>query len=153
MATSIAEKAEFTSEVLRWVTRGTISSDQARALIEESKRHEEVDPYEGTYLDGPPANAWPTWAERVWVVNAYTLTRQYGGPEEGGWWYTHAHPERIAAGPFHSVADAEEVRDDLAAFADVEEREGNMYSVLGGQQVELRVESCIPHFQVPSVYC
>lgn len=25
-------------------------------------------------------------------VNVYTITREYGGPEEGGWWYDHEEP-------------------------------------------------------------
>ncbi|MXX33247.1 MAG: hypothetical protein F4107_10845 [Gemmatimonadetes bacterium] len=25
--------------------------------------------------------------ETVWFVNEYETDRQYGGPEEGGWWY------------------------------------------------------------------
>jgi hypothetical protein len=25
-------------------------------------------------------------------VNAYQVTRHYGGPEEGGWWFNHSEP-------------------------------------------------------------
>jgi hypothetical protein len=25
-------------------------------------------------------------------INAYYVTKQYGGPEEGGWWYNHGEP-------------------------------------------------------------
>ena len=25
--------------------------------------------------------------QRLMYVNAYEVTRHYGGPEEGGWWY------------------------------------------------------------------
>jgi hypothetical protein len=25
-------------------------------------------------------------------VNVYRVTREYGGPEEGGWWYEYEHP-------------------------------------------------------------
>jgi hypothetical protein len=27
-------------------------------------------------------------AKNVWLVSAYEFDRYYGGPEEGGWWYT-----------------------------------------------------------------
>lgn len=140
-------------DVARWVWEDRISFDQGLALVEEARRRENVDPYEGTYLEGPPADAWPEWVkQRVWVVNAYRLTREYGGPEEGGWWYTRAEPMFIAEGPFLDVEDAEEVRDHLQAFADLT-KDGDMYSVLGGSKVSMRVESCVPHKPVPMVYC
>lgn len=147
----------FADIVFAWQVEGRITHDERYALIEESRRREQYDPYEGTYLDGAPADVWDTFAylrgRRVWVVNAYELTRQYGGPEEGGWWQTVAAPVRIAAGPFFDVEDAKEVAEHLQAFANVSEREGNMYSVLGGYQTEMRVESCIPHDPVLSGYC
>tara|TARA_R110002020_G_scaffold215083_1_gene422209 strand:+ start:3012 stop:3404 length:393 start_codon:yes stop_codon:yes gene_type:complete len=29
---------------------------------------------------------------RLKYVNAYSVTRHYGGPEEGGWWYNRGYP-------------------------------------------------------------
>jgi len=28
-------------------------------------------------------------------VNAYRVSRAYGGPEEGGWWYDVGEPHRL----------------------------------------------------------
>ena len=112
----------------------------------------------------------------VAFVNAYAVTRHYGGPEEGGWWYNAGHP--LASMPVpatftpnhepdedgHCVgchsdegerlehcrnteweADADAVEAARAylhgAFADV--KEGDIYSVLGGTDVQTSVE---PHF-------
>lgn len=33
-----------------------------------------------------------TYKTRLLYVNAYLVTRQYGGPEEGGWWYDTGTP-------------------------------------------------------------
>ena len=30
--------------------------------------------------------------KRLWYVNVYSMTRHYGGPEEGGWWYNAGEP-------------------------------------------------------------
>jgi hypothetical protein len=35
-------------------------------------------------------------------VNAYSITRHYGGPQEGGWWYNHGEP--IASIPVRAVS-------------------------------------------------
>lgn len=34
---------------------------------------------------------------RLKYINAYEVTRHYGGPEEGGWWYNHH--EHVASVP------------------------------------------------------
>lgn len=51
--------------------------DEIRDINEalDAKRHEEA------YPDMP-----------VRYVNAYSITRSYGGPEEGGWWYDEGEP-------------------------------------------------------------
>jgi len=28
----------------------------------------------------------------MYYVNIYSTSQEYGGPEEGGWWYTHCSP-------------------------------------------------------------
>lgn len=41
----------------------------------------------------------------LWYVNAYRVTLGYGGPEEGGWWYSIHEP--IASIPVQSVGEQE----------------------------------------------
>ncbi len=40
--------------------------------------------------------------ETLLYVNAYEVTRHYGGPEEGGWWYNHQEP--IASIPIRAIS-------------------------------------------------
>jgi hypothetical protein len=47
----------------------------------------------------------------VWYVNAYRVTLAYGGPEEGGWWYSIYEP--LASMPCHTEADERHYRDML----------------------------------------
>ena len=45
-------------------------------------------------------------------VNVYLLNRQYGGPEEGGWWYDTGEP--LSSMPLDTLHKAEAERDRLA---------------------------------------
>ena len=43
--------------------------------------------------------------EKVWLREAYWIHKhevslEYGGPEEGGWWYTSGVPTGFSCGPF-----------------------------------------------------
>ena len=42
---------------------------------------------------------------RRWYVNVYEMDRSYGGPEEGGWWYTTLEP--IQSVLFENLKEAE----------------------------------------------
>jgi hypothetical protein len=138
--------------VAGWRRAGMILEEQEYALLEETRRRESIDPYEGVYAEGPPADAWAhVYPGRIWVVNEYRLTREWGGAEEGGWWYTLALPTQILAGPFHDVSDADEVAGHLQAFATTR-NVGDMYSMGGGHQWSVRAESCVPHWPVAAVY-
>lgn len=70
-------------------------------------------------------------------VNVYSVERQYGGPEEGGWWYnTYEGLESVRV----KTRKQEE-----AARARLEEeygilREGDIYSARGGTDIVLYVE-------------
>lgn len=68
-------------------------------------------------------------------VNVYAVTRHYGGPEEGGWWYNAGELlESVACHP--ELADAK--RTELEAkYAD--RKEGNIYSVLGGVDIDVQI--------------
>lgn len=51
-------------------------------------RHDEVEWDDGRpYANGQPVT--PTYTEpaKWWTVGVYTQYQQYGGPEEGGWYY------------------------------------------------------------------
>lgn len=51
-------------------------------------------------------------------VNAYIVTRHYGGPEEGGWWFNAGEP--LASVPVSDNGDPEVIREDLRVkFADL----------------------------------
>ena len=72
----------------------------------------------------------------LWV-NAYVVTRHYGGPEEGGWWYDAGEP--LASVPVRSrdLALVEQGRlESLLA----DHAHGNIGSVLGGAEVRVHIE-------------
>lgn len=68
-------------------------------------------------------------------VNVYDVTRCWGGPEEGGWWY-HAG-DCIEAHHVGSRAQAEALQDELRERYP---RTGKRYSVLGGDDWDVRIE-------------
>ena len=73
----------------------------------------------------------------VQYVNAYAVTRNYGGPEEGGWWYDQDTP--LASVPVIDQVEIDYWKPALKErFAHIVE--GNMYSVLGGTAVVISVE-------------
>jgi hypothetical protein len=70
-------------------------------------------------------------------VNAYEVSRHYGGPEEGGWWYNAFSP--LASVPVRGKAAAKKVQARLRRmFADVEH--GDINSVLGGAELGVYLE-------------
>ena len=69
-------------------------------------------------------------------LNAYAVTRHYGGPEEGGWWFNAGEP--LASVPLANPTEDQSVteRDRLKAiFAD--HAEGDIYSVNGGVEISV----------------
>ena len=76
-------------------------------------------------------------------VNAYEVTRHYGGPEEGGWWYNTGQP--LASVPLNIAIDKdEEIKRLGEIFKDVSE--GDIYSVLGGTAVEIYTEDHVARY-------
>ena len=69
-------------------------------------------------------------------VNVYSVTRHYGGPEEGGWWYNAGEPVESRIVPNREAAET--LREEM------EEKHGkghgNIYSVLGGVKIEVLIE-------------
>lgn len=66
-------------------------------------------------------------------ATAYAVTRHYGGPEEGGWWYNHY--QRLESIPMMNESP-EAIRKHLRKRWEDREH-GNIYSVLGGTQVQV----------------
>lgn len=54
------------------------------------------------YCDVPPDDYIKPGTDALMYVNTYEVTRHYGGPEEGGWWYNHDEP--IASIPVQAVS-------------------------------------------------
>ncbi len=73
-------------------------------------------------------------------VNVYAVTRHFGGSEEGGWWYNAGEP--LASVPFEEDAPPERVKAEKERLQELFSHvaEGNIYSVLGGTELMIRVE-------------
>ena len=136
-------------------------------------------PNEDGECECPPDDYVKPGTQSLLYVNAYCITRQYGGPEEGGWYYNHAEP--VASIPVRAISvvghsdtcwtceaarngeidkhtgekhelckwsyqlkalDLKEVEKFKKHLEDIFEdlNDGNIYSVLGGSQLEICVE-------------
>lgn len=75
-------------------------------------------------------------------VNVYEVTRHYGGPEEGGWYYNAGMP--LAAIPYDTLRHA--ISHDQEALRNMfrDKEEGDIYSVLGGTEVHITIEEHPP---------
>lgn len=69
-------------------------------------------------------------------VNVYKVTRHYGGPEEGGWWYNWY--ECVESCPV-DVVHSETMKAYYEKFYS-NIKHGDIYSVLGGADVEVYIE-------------
>lgn len=93
--------------------------------------------------------------QRLRYVNVYAVTRHYGGPEEGGWWYNSGSPiesRSMVVGPpppwvpegnwgfpelsYHDM-DRVKVVVGLMEQRYEQVAEGSIYSVLGGVEVQV----------------
>jgi hypothetical protein len=69
-------------------------------------------------------------------VNVYSITREYGGPEEGSWYYND----------YNCIKTVQCLNSESAELRQELEKEyesykyGNIYSVLGGRDIEVRTE-------------
>lgn len=78
-------------------------------------------------------------------VNAYEITRHYGGPHEGGWWFNHYEPVATAMVKLDdNISMMEELIDNI--YADI--KEGDIYSVLGGADLSV-VKHWLPAQRYP----
>lgn len=63
-------------------------------------------------------------------ISTYAITRHFGGPEEGGWWYNASC--LVASIPLMNPGDPEEAAQLTTLLESRHEDEGDIYSVLGG---------------------
>lgn len=63
-------------------------------------------------------------------VTVYAVTRCYGGPEEGGWWWNAR--EQVTSIPLREAGSVEEINSILTFLEGRYEDEGDIYSVRGG---------------------
>jgi hypothetical protein len=73
-------------------------------------------------------------------VNVYRITREYGGPEEGGWYYNHYECIETREFPIWRGRAAKAAEERLEAYWK-EQEEGDIYSVRGGCQYSVRLET------------
>lgn len=69
-------------------------------------------------------------------VNVYSITRHYGGAEEGGWWYNIT--ECIETIPVRNKNSETMYEWALNEYKD--HAYGDIYSVLGGRKIEVSIE-------------
>lgn len=113
-------------------------------------RFKELDQKESHDLDYSNLLAEAKQAYEAWLdaptlvyVNAYLIVRQYGGPEEGGWWFDCGKP--VGSLPCTSQREAKSKVDEMRAkFEHL--REGDINSVLGGCEVSVYIEEDFARF-------
>jgi len=76
-------------------------------------------------------------------VNVYEVDRNYGGPEEGGWWYDSGEP---VASIQCDERQVEQVKTYLWTMYPQINAKRQRYSVNGGYDLEIHVEE---HFAKP----
>lgn len=93
--------------------------------------------------------------KKIVYVNAYAVSRNWGGPEEGGWWYDSGEP--LASIPVReeddTVIELEKKR--LMETIGWNRKGLGRYSVNGGEDFEIYVEEHpakpwperIPHYE------
>lgn len=96
-------------------------------------------------------------------ITAYAVTRHYGGPEEGGWWYNRYTSIESVELPeeLHIPDVSDELEDRLEKMKTklyekhAELEEGNIYSMLGGTELSIIAEPVpnsnqtmrVPHYE------
>lgn len=83
-------------------------------------------------------------------LNIYILNQSFGGPEEGGWWYTTGEPVKIAA-TFFNLENARKAQSALQERIDAERNKpmgarANLYSVACEGRMNCQVEPHPPQF-------
>ena len=90
--------------------------------------------YPGQHITGPGQ-------PEIKFINAYAVSRNWGGHEEGGWWYDSGEP--LASVPVKGDATEEEIEKEKARLEELigwDNRGQRRYSVNGGDDFEIYVE-------------
>lgn len=75
-------------------------------------------------------------------ANVYRVSRCYGGPEEGGWWYDVGEPlESVRIDPLITTEEVEALEKRLKANWGFEQSERGRYSMAGGADVSVIFEN------------
>ena len=80
---------------------------------------------------------------RLKFITAYSVTRHYGGPEEGGWWYNWSTPVKTIAIPKVHQRKNKRAEKAVKALKQTLEKElshineGDIYSANGGVLLEV----------------
>lgn len=93
--------------------------------------HNECEPCKGTGQIYTPLNE-----NQIVFVNIYEITRHYGGAEEGGWYYNW--DECIESIPVKNKFSDLMKEEAIKEFEG--RKHGNIYSVLGGVDIDVRIE-------------
>jgi len=64
-------------------------------------------------------------------VSMYLVNREFGGPEEGGWWFDHGKPIRGTTVTFFNTESAARYREVLRRIAERHNEAGKPYTDLG----------------------
>ncbi len=86
--------------------------------------------------------------KKNYYVNVYSITRHYGGPEEGGTWYNIL--DCIASVP---VKGRKAARKEIKRLKKIYGKgRGNIYSVLGGTLIQYSIEDTYAQSQTREAY-
>lgn len=80
----------------------------------------------------------------MYFVSVYDVTRNFGGPEEGGWWYDSGVLVSVVG--CLTKEDADRVYDTLINEFP---RTNKRYSVLGGEDYNVTISNQLPAFYFP----
>lgn len=95
-------------------------------------------------------------ADSVLYVNAYSISRHYGGPEEGGWWYDVHEPimsVRVDENDIAPTLHEEDVEDAAKRIKELYvqrfrpmQPKHNRYSMIGGADIVVVIEETFAEF-------
>lgn len=122
---------------------GFVIDDGLAYYCSEECLHKDYTEEEWTemYADGEGTSYWTEWEDedeedltgQHGYINVYSITREYGGAEEGGWYYND----------FDCISSVPCIHDDKEAMIELIKKAtapmvfGNIYSVLGGREIEI----------------
>lgn len=107
--------------------------------------HGEIDQYAPEGIEEQEEFVRDQETEEVYYVAVYAVNRNFGGPEEGGWWWDSGEliDVRTVEGP---QPEAMKVRDRLLEKYPFTK---NRYSVLGGEDYDVMVCDSLPPASFP----